>query len=82
MVIIKVGIVNYLSEDHRRPPGHYQPELIKRSSKIKLKIKRLKLAHLSHGRKMDIIIKAPAGQRQSSQRVLANFVRIMYSVIL
>ena len=81
MVIIKVSIVNYLSEDHRRPPGHYQPELIKGSSKIKLKIKRLKLAHLNHGGKMDKIIKAP-GQRQSSQRVLANFVRIMHSVIL
>ena len=44
--------------------------------------KRLKLAHLNHGGKMDKIIKAPAGQRQSSQRVLANFVRIMQSVIL
>ena len=43
--------------------------------------KRLKLAHLNHGGKMDKIIKAP-GQRQSSQRVLANFVRIMHSVIL
>ena len=44
--------------------------------------KRLKLAQLSHGREMDKIIKAPAGQRQSSQRDLANFVRIMHSVIL
>ena len=43
--------------------------------------KRLKLAQLSHGREMDKIIKA-LGQRQSSQRALANFARFIQSVIL
>ena len=42
--------------------------------------KRLKLAHLNHGGKMDKIIKAP-GQRQSSQRALANFAQFIQSVI-
>ena len=42
---------------------------------------RSKLVHLSHGGKMDKIIKAPS-QRQSSQRALGNFVRFMHSVIL